>query len=63
MPPGEPEALAAAMQRVLDDAELWQRLRPAGVARVRDEYTLDKMVERTLAVYEIARQRRRSIAE
>ena len=63
VPPGEPEALAAAMQRILDDADLWQRLRRAGLARVRDEYTLDKMVERTLAVYEIARQRQRSIAK
>ena len=51
------------MQRILDDADLWQRLRRAGLARVRDEYTLDKMVERTLAVYEIARQRQRSIAK
>ena len=51
------------MQRILEDADLRQRLRLAGVARVRDEYTLETMVERTLAVYEIARQRRRSIAE
>ena len=57
VPPGEPEALAATMQRVLDDAGLRHRLRLAGVARVRDEYTLEKMVERTLAVYEVARRR------
>ncbi len=30
VPPGEPEALAAAMQRILDDADLRQRLRLAG---------------------------------
>jgi glycosyltransferase involved in cell wall biosynthesis len=55
--PGEPEALAAAMQRVLLDANLRQRLRRGGIARARAEYTLEKMVERTLAVYEIARER------
>ena len=57
MRPGDPEALAAAMQRVLVDADLRQRLRLGGLARVRAEYTLEQMVERTLAVYEIARQR------
>jgi glycosyltransferase involved in cell wall biosynthesis len=55
--PGEPETLAAAMWRVLVDAELRQRLRRGGLARVRAEYTLERMVERTLAVYEIACER------
>ena len=50
-------------ERILVDADLRRRLCLAGVARVRDEYTLETMVERTLAVYEIARHRRRSIAE
>jgi len=53
----EPDDLAAAMQRVLVDADLRQRLRLGGPARVHAEYTLERMVERTLAVYEIARER------
>jgi glycosyltransferase involved in cell wall biosynthesis len=55
--PGEPEALASAMQRVLVDADLRHRLRRAGVERVRDGYTLQTMVEQTLSVYEVARRR------
>jgi glycosyltransferase involved in cell wall biosynthesis len=55
--PGKPEALAGAMVRILGDAELAQRLRLAGLARVHAEYTLEKMVERTVAVYEVARER------
>jgi glycosyltransferase involved in cell wall biosynthesis len=62
VPAGEPEPLAEAMQRILEDADFQQRLSVAGVALVRHEYTLEKMVERTLAVYEIARQRQRSSA-
>jgi glycosyltransferase involved in cell wall biosynthesis len=55
--PGEPEALAAAMRSVLTEADLRERLSLGGQARVRAEYTLEQMVERTLAVYEIARER------
>lgn len=57
VPPREPEALAAAMQRLLDDADLTQRLGLGGLARARAEYTLERMVERTLGVYEIALER------
>jgi glycosyltransferase involved in cell wall biosynthesis len=55
--PGDPEALAAAMRRVLDDATLRRRLSLGGLERVRAEYTLEQMVERTLAVYKTARER------
>lgn len=55
--PGEPEALATAMQRVLLDVTLRERLQRGGLARVRSEYTLEQMVERTLAVYDVARRR------
>jgi glycosyltransferase involved in cell wall biosynthesis len=55
--PGEPANLARAMQRVLEDAALRERLGAGGLARVQAEYTLERMVERTLAVYEIARAR------
>jgi glycosyltransferase involved in cell wall biosynthesis len=56
VPPGHPEALAAAMQRVLHDVNLRRMLRRGGLARVRSEYTLEQMVERTVAVYESARE-------
>ena len=55
--PGDPGALAAAMRCVLTQPDLRQRLRVGGRARVLAEYTLEQMVERTLAVYEIARER------
>jgi glycosyltransferase involved in cell wall biosynthesis len=61
--PEEPETLAAAMQRVLADAHLRQRLSLGGLARVRAKYTLDQMVEHTLAVYGIARERLATGAE
>lgn len=57
VPPGKPEPLAHAMQRILVDADLRQRLRRAGVERIRDRYTLATMVEQTLAVYDVARRR------
>jgi glycosyltransferase involved in cell wall biosynthesis len=55
--PGDPKGLAASMQRVLIEPGLQERLRIGGQARVRAEYTLERMVERTLAVYQIARER------
>jgi glycosyltransferase involved in cell wall biosynthesis len=55
--PGESEALAAAMQRVLADADLQRRLSLGGLARIRSEYTLETMVDRTLGVYQFARER------
>jgi glycosyltransferase involved in cell wall biosynthesis len=55
IPPGESEALSAAMRRILTDSDLRERLSLGGLERVRAEYTLERMVERTVAVYEIAR--------
>ena len=57
VPAGDPQALAASMQRVLTEADLRERLCVGAQARVRAGYTLEQMVERTLAVYEIARER------
>jgi glycosyltransferase involved in cell wall biosynthesis len=55
--PRQPEALAAAMHQLLLHADLRERLGRGGLARIRAEYTLERMVERTLAVYEVARER------
>ena len=54
VPPGKPEALAEAMARILGDGSLRERLERNAVERVRGEYSLEKMVARTVDVYEIA---------
>jgi len=51
VPPGEPEALAAAVVRVLGDGDLARRLGDAGRRHVEREFTIDAMVEGNLAVY------------
>jgi glycosyltransferase involved in cell wall biosynthesis len=49
-PIGDPDALAAAVRRVLEDAPLRARL-VAGGARLLADHGVDRMAERTLAVY------------
>jgi len=51
VPPGDPEALAAAIGRLLDDPELAARLGAAGRARVIELYTWRAVAERTVAWY------------
>ena len=51
VPPGRPEALAAALERVLGNPDLAETLRRGGRRRVGD-FTAARMVEATLAVYE-----------
>ena len=51
VPPGDPEALAAAIGRVLDDPELAARLGAAGRARVVELYTWRAVAEQTVAWY------------
>ena len=50
--PGDPQALAAAINRLLDDDGLRQSFGQAGICRARDEFGLDIMVRRTLQLYE-----------
>ena len=52
VPPGDPRALAAAINRLLDDPGLRQSLGQAGVRRARQEFSLDTMLHRTLKLYE-----------
>jgi glycosyltransferase involved in cell wall biosynthesis len=49
--PEDPEALAAALVRVLDDAELAQRLAAGGRARVRSGFAWGTVASRTVEVY------------
>ncbi|MBN8443589.1 MAG: glycosyltransferase [Thauera sp.] len=49
--PGDVAALAAAMNRLLDDAALRMRMGEAGRALVLDEFSVDAMCEGNLAIY------------
>ncbi len=57
VPPGDPQALAGAIARVLDDPELASRLGAAGRARVVQRFTWRTAAQRTADVY------RRAIAD
>jgi glycosyltransferase involved in cell wall biosynthesis len=52
VPTGDAEALADALIRLLRDPDLRQRMGQAGQERVRAEFTIDRIVSQTLAVYE-----------
>ena len=51
VPPGDPEALAAAMARLLDDPELAARIGTAGRARVVERFTWRAVAQQTVAWY------------
>jgi len=51
VPPRDPDALAAAILRVLGDRALAARLAAAGRRHVEEKFTVDAMVEGTLGVY------------
>jgi glycosyltransferase involved in cell wall biosynthesis len=49
--PGDAHALAGAIGRLLDDRELARRFGAAARRRVAERYTVDGMVDATLALY------------
>ena len=51
VPPRDHAALAASIVRLLKDAALRRQTGAAGFARVTERFTVDRMVERTAAVY------------
>jgi glycosyltransferase involved in cell wall biosynthesis len=51
VPPGDPEALAAAVGRLLDDPDLARELGAAGRARVVERFTWRAVAEQTVAWY------------
>jgi glycogen synthase len=52
VPPGNSQELGDAILRLLRDPELSARMGQAGRERVRSEFTVDRVVSQTLAVYE-----------
>jgi glycogen(starch) synthase len=60
VPPGDRDLLASEVARLLRDRDVRERMRAAARARILAEYTVERMVDRTLAVYELAAARLRS---
>lgn len=52
VPPGDVEALAAALRRVLEDDELARRLGAGGYRRLRERFSEAAMVDRVAAIWE-----------
>jgi glycosyltransferase involved in cell wall biosynthesis len=59
VPPGHAAPLAEAITALLGDPARRQAMGAAGLARVREQFTVDRMVDATLAVYERVADRRR----
>ena len=49
--PRDPQAMADAIVRLLQDADLRQRMGSAGLSRVRECFSAERMVQQTLRVY------------
>jgi glycosyltransferase involved in cell wall biosynthesis len=54
VPPDDPEALASAAAELLVEPERAKRLGEAGLRRARAEFSVARMADATLAVYERA---------
>jgi glycosyltransferase involved in cell wall biosynthesis len=59
VPPRDPDALAAAIRKVIEEPALRQRLGHAGAVRARQEFSVERHVTRILDVYEAAGSRHR----
>lgn len=59
VPPRDPDALAAAIRKTVEEPALRRRLGQAGAARARQEFSIERYVTRILDVYEAAGSRHR----
>ncbi len=62
VPPGNPQALAEAINRLLDDEQLRKSFGQAGIRRAKQEFGLQTMLRRTLELYENVTGRNGTIA-
>jgi len=60
VPPRDQRALADAVVRALNDADLRRRMGEAGFARVNERFTVERMVAETAAAYESVVKSQRS---
>jgi glycosyltransferase involved in cell wall biosynthesis len=63
VPPRDAEAMAGAIVRLLTDDGLRRRMGDAGLARVRNRFSAERMVQETLDVYERIAKRAHAVAE
>src|SRR5262249_41091338 len=54
VPPGNPDALAAKIEYLLDHPDIAKGMGEAGEVRLRREFSITRMVERTAKLYELA---------
>jgi len=54
VPPQKPEALAAKIEYLLENPDHARRMGEAGEARLRSEFSIERMVEKTVKLYESA---------
>jgi len=52
VPPKDPDALAAALQKLIADPELRRRMGQAGRKKALKEFTLSRMLRETQRIYE-----------
>jgi glycosyltransferase involved in cell wall biosynthesis len=61
VPPGDPGELARSIDRLLSDPEFAERLGRGGRQRVRQQFSLDAMVQATERLYHTLLERRRRV--
>jgi len=54
VPPENPDALAAKIEYLLDNPDVARRMGEAGEARLRGEFSITRMVEDTIKLYQLA---------
>jgi glycosyltransferase involved in cell wall biosynthesis len=52
VPVGDRAGFARWTHRLLDDADMWRRCSQSAVARIGDEFSVEKMVQRHVELYE-----------